>query len=290
LIKKVIQILLTCAVLSQAQPIQTKAQAPTAREIIEQIKSRVGVHWRSETVDTFKAGNPDAPVTGIAVTMMATFDVLRRAAASRKNLVITHEPTFFNHQDQTADFEKEHDPVWAEKEAFIKEHNLIVWRFHDHWHLREPDGILTGMVRALGWQTFQSPGNPGVFALPETTLDALARDIKKRLGIHVLRVVGDPHLKVTQVGLKPGASGFAAHRQMLQRNDVQVLVIGEAQEWETVEYAADAATEGRQKALIILGHIPSEQAGMEDCAVWLRTFITSVPVEFVPASEPFWMP
>ena len=51
-----------------------------------------------------------------------------------------------------------------------------------------------------------------------------------------------------------------------------------ALEWETIEYGADASAEGKHKALIILGHIPSEQAGMEDCAVWLKGFVTEVPV------------
>src|SRR6185437_12765310 len=71
---------------------------------------------------------------------------------------------------------------------------------------------------------------------------------------------------------------------------VQTLVIGEAREWETVEYVADAVSEGKQKSLIILGHIPSEQAGMEECTRWLKTFVTGVPIQFVPAREPFWSP
>jgi len=66
--------------------------------------------------------------------------------------------------------------------------------------------------------------------------------------------------------------------------------MGEGLEWETIEYGADAVAEGKRKALIILGHIPSEQAGMEECARWLKTFITEVPVEFVPTAEPFWSP
>jgi putative NIF3 family GTP cyclohydrolase 1 type 2 len=71
---------------------------------------------------------------------------------------------------------------------------------------------------------------------------------------------------------------------------VEVLVIGEVPEWETIEYVSDAAAEGRKKALILMGHIPSEQAGMDACARWLKTFITDVPVTFVPAAEPFWVP
>ena len=39
-------------------------------------QAHVGIPWQQETVDTFKAGNPDAEVHGIAVTMMATLDVL----------------------------------------------------------------------------------------------------------------------------------------------------------------------------------------------------------------------
>jgi len=106
----------------------------------------------------------------------------------------------------------------------------------------------------------------------------------------VMRVVGDPKLKIHKVALVPGASGFAKETRALEINDVQVLVTGEPREWETVEYVADAVTEGKPKALVILGHIPSEQAGMEECARWLKTFVTEVPVEFVPAREPFWAP
>jgi len=47
-------------------------------------------------------------------------------------------------------------------------------------------------------------------------------------------------------------------------------------------------TAGKRKAVILLGHVVSEEAGMEYCARWLKTFISSVPIEFIPAGEPFW--
>jgi putative NIF3 family GTP cyclohydrolase 1 type 2 len=262
----------------------------TARAVIERVQKNVGIAWRSETVDTFKAGNPDAAVTGIAVTMMATLDVLERAAASEKNLIITHEPTFYNHLDTTANLKAQDDPVLAAKQEFIKKHGLVVWRFHDHWHARKPDGILLGMTHALGWQNFENPGNEHLFRIPETTLDNLAESIKTRLSIRALRVVGDPKLRITNIGFLPGAAGSAKQIQLLKRDDVEALLIGETLEWETVEYVADAVTERKPKALVILGHIPSEQAGMEECARWLKTFIREVPVEFIPAAEPFWLP
>lgn len=277
-------LLATAAIVSGQQ-----SDALTAQQVIERIQAHVGVPWRSQTVDTFKAGDPATRVTGVATTMMATYDVLVRAAAQGLNLIITHEPTFYSHLDQTAELEKENDAVWADKERFIKEHHLVVWRFHDHWHMRRPDGITTGVVRQLQWQKFQSATDPSLFVLPETTLASLAEQMKERLGIQVVRVVGNPQMKLTKVGLAPGASGPQRHRSMLQRNNLDVLAIGEVPEWETIEYVTDAVSEGKNKALILLGHIPSEQPGMEYCAEWLKTFVKEVPVEFVKTREPFWL-
>ena len=72
-------------------------------------------------------------------------DVLQRASAKGLNFVITHEPTFYAHLDRPEGM-PESDPVWAEKRAFIEKHGMVVWRFHDHWHMRKPDGIEAGMV------------------------------------------------------------------------------------------------------------------------------------------------
>jgi putative NIF3 family GTP cyclohydrolase 1 type 2 len=269
--------------------VRAREKPPTAREIVAAIQEHVGIPWMKETVDTFKAGNPDTPVTGIAVTMMATLDVLQRAAANHENLVITHEPTFYSHQDVPEGMDAS-DPVWAAKRAFIEKNGLVVWRFHDHWHRRNPDGILAGMVHALGWERYQQADDPKVFTLPQTTVAKLAAEVAKRLGSPVLRVVGDPEMKITKVALTPGFSGFVRETHALEQDNVEVLLAGETREWETVEYAADAVTEGKRKALIIIGHIPSEQAGMEECVRWLKTFVTGVPIEFVPAKQPFWLP
>lgn len=259
----------------------------TAREVVSEIQKQVGVEWQKDTVDTFKAGNPNTVVTGIAVTMMATMDVLQRASAKGLNLVITHEPTFYAHLD-TPEGMPESDPVWAEKRAFIERHGMVVWRFHDHWHMRKPDGIEAGMVRLLGWEKFQKPENQYLFVMPETTVEKLAQELANKLHSPVVRVVGNPEMKVTNVGFSPGAAGFQRETQALERDDVQVLLVGETREWETVEYAADAVTQGLSKALIVIGHVPSEQGGMEECRLWLKGFVKEVPVEFVGTKEPFW--
>ena len=283
-------VVVTMTVLASLLASAAQAQRLTARQVLDRIKTEMGVPWAEQTVDTFKDGDPDTPVNGVAVTMMATLDVLKRAAASGTNLVITHEPTFFSHLDQLDGLEKANDAVTAAKRAFIRDHKMVVLRMHDHWHRRHPDAIEAGMVSALGWEKFQRPESEYLFTHPETTLGELAATIRAKLGAPTLRVVGDPKRRVSKIAMAPGFAGFPIHVMALRRDDVQVLVIGEAHEWETVEYVADAVAAGMDKALIVIGHIQSEQAGMEDFARWLEPIVKGTPVRFVPAIDPFWLP
>lgn len=258
---------------------------PTAREVVERIKANVGCEWSDETVDTFKAGDPDAPVAGVATTFLATLEVLRQAARDGLNLVITHEPTFYHHHDETSRLTG--DAVLAAKQAFMEERGLVVWRFHDHWHRRSPDGILQGVVEALGWERHQREGDEACFDLPETTLGELAATMAAKLASRAPRVVGDPAMRLTSVALIPGAAPSTMHFQVLQREDVEVLAVGESREWETVEYVRDAIALGGKKALVALGHAASEEPGMRLLARWLTGFVAEVPVRFVPAGDPF---
>jgi putative NIF3 family GTP cyclohydrolase 1 type 2 len=270
--------------LAGAGAMRAQSGALTARQVIERIQKNVGVPWRAQTVDTFKAGNPDTPVKGIATTVMATFDVIQRASAGGRNLVITHEPTFYSHEDKVDDLAT--DPVFKAKQGFIDKNSIVVWRFHDHWHAHRPDGIFTGMIEALGWQKYVGE-NGRMLTLPSTTLKALAAEVQSKLKIRTIRVIGDPQTKVSTVSFGPGYSG---NGRMLSREGVDVVMIGEAREWEGIEYAQDLIASGQKKGMIILGHAISEESGMNNCAKWLRTFITEVPVDFIPAGEPFWAP
>jgi len=258
----------------------------TARQVIERIKKNIGVSWRTQTVDTFKAGDPDTPVTGIATSFMATLDVLQRAAASGKNLVISHEPTFYSHLDETKDLEA--DPIYRFKRDFIAKHKLVVWRFHDHWHDRKPDAIYVALAQFLGWEKYNIEKSQMLYALPPTTLEALARDMQTRLKTQALRVIGDPRLEVTKVALSPGAAGPRMQMALMPRADVYVC--GEATEWEGIEYARDTIAAGEKKGMILAGHVVTEEPGMNLCALWLKTLVPEVPVEWMPAGDPFWRP
>jgi putative NIF3 family GTP cyclohydrolase 1 type 2 len=250
----------------------------TARQVVDLVKKHITCAWMQKTVDTFKTGNPDDVVTGIAVCMFPDFSTLEKAVAQKCNLIIVHEPTFYNHLDDT-DF-LTNDEVYKKKAAYINTHKLIIFRFHDHWHMTVPDGIEKGIVERLGWKSNQIDSSQVFFKLKEQTVSDLAETLKKKLKINKVRVVGNPEMRFTNVALAVGASGFGAHREALSREFTQVLVAGEASEWETYEYVLDASKMGFQKAAIITGHIPSEDAGMEYCARWLKSFVLRVPVVY----------
>src|SRR5258708_16989234 len=92
----------------------TQDKPPTARDVIARIQAHVGIPWQQETVDTFKAGDPDTEVKGVAVTMMATLDVLQRAAAAGPKLIIPHQPTLYKHLGKPAKLDpKEKNPLIA---------------------------------------------------------------------------------------------------------------------------------------------------------------------------------
>jgi putative NIF3 family GTP cyclohydrolase 1 type 2 len=242
---------------------------------------------RPNGVDTFKAGDSTTVVTGIAVTMMATFDVLQRAAKHGDNLIITHEPTFYSHRDTTLVLETENDAVLSAKKKFIADHGLVVWRFHDAPHAQSPDVIKSAMARALGFSGYVMKENASAYQIPPTTLRALASSAATKLGAGAVRISGNGSARVSKVTMTEGFTGFSAVRRLIQQVNPDVVVFGEDHEWESIEYVVDAISEGRIKGLIVLGHVPSEQAGMEAVAARVKRLVPEAPVHFVPTNDPF---
>jgi putative NIF3 family GTP cyclohydrolase 1 type 2 len=264
----------------------TSNGAITANEVINRIKKGVNCEWQKETVDTFKGGDPEQKVTGIATTFLANMDVLKRAKAQGLNLIITHEPTYYNHYDETDMLAG--DPVYLAKKKYIEDNGLIIWRFHDHWHQTKPDGIHEGMIDELGWNEYQQAPDKLIFNIPQTTVRDLAKRFNKLYKSNAVRVTGKPSLKVTKVGLVVGSPGYMNHIRMMQSEDIEVLLIGEANEWETVEYFRDGIGLGEKIALISLGHANSEEGGMAYCAKWLKDLVSEVPIKHLPAGDPYW--
>ncbi len=236
----------------------------------------------SQTVDTLKSGDRDLKVTGIVTTMFATVDVIRRAIAMKANFIIAHEPTFYNHLDDTGWLEN--DPVYQFKARLLKENNIAVWRNHDYIHSLAADGVREGVVKQLGWEKYKG-SNAYVFDLPVSNVRDLVADIKQKLGIESIRYVGGLGESYTKVLLMPGASGGRNQITAIAREKPDVVICGEISEWETAEYVRDARSKGDKLSLLVLGHVASEEPGSQFLATWLREKVKGIPTTHLPAGN-----
>jgi len=253
------------------------------------VKTKVGIEWATETVDTFKAGDPKTIVTGIITTPLVSLDVLKTAVKSGANLIVTCEPTFFAKADSSTPPVRRlpgsplpssvvpppADPVFAAKDDFIRRHKLVIWKFSDRWRQHKPDAFVQGLASTLGWSNFAEVAGSNLFALRNTSLNELAERVKRSLRARGgVRVIGDPHLQIRKVALIPGTSAIQTAIKSLP--EVDAIVAGEVREWESVEYVRDTVDLGGRKSLILVGRMLSEGPGMRLCAEWLKAIVPEV--------------
>jgi putative NIF3 family GTP cyclohydrolase 1 type 2 len=258
----------------------------SVNDIINKIKSEVGIDWMKETRDNVIAGDPNTKVTGIATTFMSTLAVLKKAKAMGCNFVITHEPTFYTHTDDLKTHEK--DPVQIAKLKFINDNKMVVWRFHDHQH-RMPSGdqIYQGVVEKMGWKKYAT-SDKTLLTIPPKSLAEIVKTLEKNMGAKTARIVGKPNMMVTKVGLALGAAGTGTHFNVMETTSCELLIVGESNEWETIPYIQDAINLGLKRSIIVLGHADSEEAGMLTNRNWLRGFYPNLKIEFIEAGNPYW--
>src|SRR5436305_7297575 len=170
----------------------------TAGEVVDLMKKSSNGTWNPQSFrDTFKAGSPDTPVKGIATTMMATFDMLKRANAAGLNMVITHEDTYWNDRDDTKDLAD--NALYKLKTEFIQKNDMVVWRDHDHMHAMTPDYTVVGELRSVGIKGGEKATmRPGILTIPEITLGELAAQLKRSSRARALRCVGYQNAKVSK--------------------------------------------------------------------------------------------
>ena len=261
------------------------------REVVDRIIAACSdVPPLEKTCDLLITGDWESEVSGIVTTFMATVDVIRDAIAKKANLIITHEPTYFTHSDQT-DWLQE-DPVYRLKQTLIAENQINIWRFHDHMHFTQPDLIYVGLNQELGWEAYSLPEEKHCYQIPPTTVQALSAFFKERLGVEVIQIVGRQETTVERVGILVGGGslGLGSDQmpmELMRDQNLDLVVCGEILEWTLAAYVRDASQLGLNKALIILGHNRSEEVGMKHLTAWLVPLLPGIPILFSEAGEPF---
>ena len=114
----------------------------TAGEVVNRIKAVMavqGVQWNDgSTRDRFKFGGPDTVCHRHRDDLHGHVRGDPQASALGLNMIIPHEDTYWNDPDNTLIAEA--DPlVYKKKVDFMTEHNVVIFRIHDHMHRQRPD-------------------------------------------------------------------------------------------------------------------------------------------------------
>jgi len=268
------------------------------QELIDLVIKKTGIEPLpyDKTCDHLMTGNPDMEITTVVSTFMATVEVIQKAIAINANFIITHEPTWFTGEDKTDWLMK--DPVYLEKKKLIEEHNIAIWRFHDHMHMAKEDGIYKGFDLEFDWEKYKIP-NPkemstfgACYEIPKTTLKELCAFFKEKLSMQVIQIVGNPDMMVSKVGVLVGGGSLGLGieqlpMQLMNENGLDLLICGDITEWTISAYVRDAAEMGFQKGMLVLGHERSEEMGMKHLVGWIKEISTDIDIEFIDAKEPF---
>lgn len=268
-------------------------------EIIEKLKAcHKSLGEREQTtVDRVLFGDPDQECTGIVTTCWASAAVIRKAADLGCNFIIAHEPIFFDHFDNPDWLEN--NKVFAAKKALLEETGIVVFRDHDHVHNDDPDKIFTGVVKALGWESYQQGSDfisgKSKFVLPQPqSAREIAAHISRTMGIHGMRMWGDPDTMVQTIAFSAhflAGPGDKVAINAIDENDIDMVIPGEVIDWTIGEYIMDSETHGFHRVLLNLGHFNWEEPGMAYMAEWLPDVIGhAVPVQFVKSGDRFsWL-
>ena len=245
-------------------------------------------HDYSQSCDTLKTGNPETEVRKVAVSMFATPDLIREVRDWGAELLIVHEPTFYDHYDCRI----EHDPVTEAKAKLLEDAGLAVWRYHDHPHVKFKDMIGEGEVHFLGLEGewIKGPHNAvNRFRLnsPMTPRE-LGRRFEEKLQAHHVRICGAADAPCVNLSLCFGTPGGVFEE--LRNPEIDLVLTGEACEWKLGEYARDAGQLDFRKALMILGHIPSEREGMRLLAEWMQQRFWQFETRYFECGEVYCAP
>jgi putative NIF3 family GTP cyclohydrolase 1 type 2 len=216
--------------------------------------------------------------------MFPTVDVIEETARLGANFIIAHEPSFYNHTD-----DKNWVPdnkVLKQKQELLNKYRIAIWRFHDYWHSYRPDGIRYGVLKMADWLTYDQDARP-IFTIPPTKLEDLVRHLKQTLKISHVKVLGDLNQVCGKIALMPGAAGGQVQISLVEKENPDVLIVGEVHEWETAEYFRDAIQLGQKKSLVILGHSVSEDPGMVWLSDWLQQRVKGIKVTHIASGDPF---
>ena len=248
----------------------------TPQELNDSLCALLPTLDRAHTVDRVIAGNPDQEICGVAVCWMPCSKALIEAKELGANVVVTHEPTFYDHFEQRK--ETVH-PRLAEakivKERLINDLGLTVIRCHDVWDAIDEVGIPFEWAKFLGLrQVHKIAQYMHLYKVEKQQAVEFVHKVASKtasLGQSTVGFYGDSERMIEVVGIGTGCYSDALQLFDLGA-DLAISVDDITRSWIVGEYAQDTGN-----PVIVVNHGVSESCAMEALSVQVQATL-NVPV------------
>lgn len=243
-----------------------------------------------ETEQVYAWGDPKTPCRGVAVAWWAGTEILRQAAKSNLNFVVSHEDPVMElgrlpllpHRSpapQTLSVKAN-----RERMQLMVRHGLVVHRHH--WNIDlAPWGIATTFVEEMGWSEnlVHSDRCQRIVELEPVPLSELVKRLKARLKIPFVRVASPgPNHVVRRVGIAPGGSGQGwGTPAVYSAMGCDTVIVGDM-----IHACARMAIECGMAAVDCFHHA-AEEPGLRRLADKIAAQFPMLPVKFFAESAPW---
>jgi putative NIF3 family GTP cyclohydrolase 1 type 2 len=238
------------------------------------------VDW-DNTVDQIMHGDPEVEVRSIAVTWLATNDLLREAAKRGHNFVVSHEGAFYPAYAEIPN-EAEHH---AQKHKLLDELGITLMRCHDTWDYMPAVGICDSWADFFGFPTEPRPvKSPYRICLTGgITVSELIHVILKKttpLGQSDIGVMGNPAHRVHRMAVGTGAITRAS--EMGELNPDVILATEGSPTAKIGLWSLD-----KDIPVLLVYHSTAELPGMMNMAKYIPEIFPNVRTEYMPCGFPY---
>ncbi|MBA4388355.1 MAG: hypothetical protein C0404_10265 [Verrucomicrobia bacterium] len=254
---------------------------------------------RGKSVDRVIAGDPEKDIRFCMVTWISSMMACKTAIERGADMLITHEPTFYEHWDKS---QTEEASLTKAKRRFINDSGLVILRIHDVWDCYPELGIPWAWARFIGMgpkpvsgtdapaarettvQGIQRPSTMFRYDIDPTTAGELAHRVASRtadLGEPKVQFIGEENAIVSKIGIGTGCLCWPASFMELGC-DCSVVCDDGTSYWRSLQYAEDAG-----HPVIRVNHGTAEEPGMMTMAKYINDNMPGVRAEYLPHRPAF---
>jgi len=254
------------------------------KDIREHFLSRSDWVDPEETVDRVIVGDPEKEAARCAVTWIPSFNAIRTAVELGVDLLVCHEPTFWDHRDDRP----ENNPRSAEKLRYIEENDLVILRNHDCWD-RWPDiGIPWAWGKFLDFEgppaEFGADGYQHRHDIEPVALDEFASRVAAKcteIGEPMVQVTGDGSQMVSKIGVGTGC-GCSIDAYLEMGCDCSIVCDDGSCYWSVIQMSQDLG-----HAVVRVNHGTSEEPGMVTLTRYINENLDGIAAELIPHGSTF---